>query len=580
MGSADGRFVICYNGEIFNHRDLRDRLEASGRRFRGRSDTEILLAAISQWGLTEAVERSVGMFAFALWDRVDQTLYLVRDRLGIKPLYVARTSRGDLLFASELKGIVAHPEFHRCIDLNAVATYLRYTYIPSPLSIYRDAAKVLPGHVLALTAPDGDWESQPYWSLEDLAEQSRVSSFSGDEVEAEDALDTLIRNAVGLRMIADVPLGAFLSGGIDSSLVVAQMQAQSRTAIRTFTIGFAEADFDESRFARVVARHLGTEHTEMTVSPGEAQAVIPRLPDMYDEPFADVSQIPTCLVAALARQHVTVSLSGDGGDELFAGYDRYPFARRAWWWRSNLPRPLRSAAVQALRATARATRALPVGALPGGRAALVQVDKVVALLQAESAMELYRRLISTARPPQALMHAPPGEDCEIERLLVARSGMTFTDQMLLVDTKVYLPDDLLTKLDRASMAVGLEGRVPLLDHRLVEFAVRMPLRFKLRDGTGKWLLRRVLRRYLPQHIVRRPKMGFEVPIGRWLQGPLRDWVNELLDPRHLSDSGVLHPEAVAELWKACRAGAGADPHLVWAVLMFEAWRRRWRAVVS
>jgi len=579
MLSADGRFVICYNGEVFNYRDLQKSLAASGHRFRGHSDTEVLLAAISQWGLTGAIERSVGMFAFALWDRAERTLYLVRDRLGIKPLYVARTNQGDLLFASELKGIVAHPEFQRCLNPSAVAAYLRYTYIPSPLSIYRDAAKVPPGHLLALTAPDGSWEPQPYWSLENLAEQSRTSPFPGDEREAEDALDALIRDAVGLRMIADVPLGAFLSGGIDSSLVVAQMQAQSQTRVRTFTIGFAEAAFDESRFARAVAGHLGTDHTELVVSPAEARAVIPRLPQTYDEPFADVSQIPTCLVSALARQHVTVSLSGDGGDELFAGYGRYPFARRAWWWRSHLAPPLRSAAVQALRATARAGRTLSVGQLLGSRARPERLDKLVDLLQADSAVEVFRRLISTAYAPDALMLNPAAQDCAIEGLLAARSEMTFTDRMLLVDTKVYLPDDLLTKLDRASMAVGLEGRVPLLDHRLVEFTLRLPLRFKLRDGKGKWLLKRVLARYLPRRMFDRPKMGFEVPIGRWLAAPLHDWATELLDPARLAEGGVFDPTAVAALWRGCRTRPGSGAHLLWAVLMFEAWRRTWRATI-
>lgn len=579
MLSADGRFVICYNGEVFNYRELQRSLEASGHRFRGHSDTEVLLAAITQWGLRGAIQRSVGMFAFALWDRAERTLSLVRDRLGIKPLYVARTPDGDLLFASELKAIVAHPDFPRRLDLSAVASYLRYTYIASPNSIYRDAAKIPPGHLLALTAPDENWEPEPYWSLDDLAEQARSSSFPGDEREAANALDALIRDAVGLRMIADVPLGAFLSGGIDSSLVVAQMQAQSPTPVRTFTIGFAEAEFDESRFARAVARHLGTDHTELVVSPAEARAVIPALPETYDEPFADVSQIPTCLVSALARRHVTVSLSGDGGDELFAGYGRYPAARRAWWWRSHLTRPLRSAAVQALRATARVSRTLPAGRLLGTGARPERLDKLVDVLQADAAVDVFRRLISTAHAPDAVMLHPAAQGCAIEDLLAAPSAMTFTDRMLLVDTKVYLPDDLLTKLDRASMAVGLEGRVPLLDHRLVEFTLRLPLRLKLRDGKGKWLLKRVLARYLPRRMFDRPKMGFEVPIGRWLAGPLHDWANELLDPACLAEGGVFDPAAVAELWRGCRTAPGRGAHLVWAVLMFEAWRRHWRAAV-
>jgi asparagine synthase (glutamine-hydrolysing) len=575
MVSSDGRFVICYNGEVYNYRALGRALESAGYQFRGHSDTEVMLAGFMHWGVAEAVRRFVGMFAFALWDRREHALHLVRDRIGIKPLHLARTVDGDLLFASELKAIVAHPAFDRTLDRSALTAYLRYTYVPAPRTVYRDAVKIPPGHILSLASPEASWTAaQPYWSLEDIAERSRAHPFDGDESEAVSTLDSLVREAVGLRMIADVPLGAFLSGGIDSSLVVAQMQAQSRTRVRTFTIGFGEPRFDESPFARTVASQLGTDHTELVVSAADARAVIPELPQLYDEPFADASQIPTYLVSRLARSEVTVSLSGDGGDELFAGYERYRFAHRLWPRLAAVPMPLRRLSAVSLRGLSPCWRGAAFGQAPG---AADRMDKLADLCEAPSPEAAYHRLVSTTRDPRMLVLGDGEQPGELERLLTAQNAMQPVERMLLADTMVYLPDDLLTKLDRASMAVSLEGRVPLLDHRVVEFAWTLPLGFKLRNGSGKWLLKEVLRKYLPRSVVARPKMGFEVPIGEWLRGPLRPWADQLLEPQRLRAGGVFKAEPVVHLWARHRSGRGDSTHLLWSVLMFEAWRDSWRA---
>jgi asparagine synthase (glutamine-hydrolysing) len=575
MVSSDGRFVICYNGEVYNYRALGRALESAGYQFRGHSDTEVMLAGFMHWGVAEAVRRFVGMFAFALWDRREHALHLVRDRIGIKPLHLARTVDGDLLFASELKAIVAHPAFDRTLDRSALTAYLRYTYVPAPRTVYRDAVKIPPGHILSLASPEASWTAaQPYWSLEDIAERSRAHPFDGDESEAVSTLDSLVREAVGLRMIADVPLGAFLSGGIDSSLVVAQMQAQSCTRVRTFTIGFGEPRFDESPFARTVASQLGTDHTELVVSAADARAVIPELPQLYDEPFADASQIPTYLVSRLARSEVTVSLSGDGGDELFAGYERYRFAHRLWPRLAAVPMPLRRLSAVSLRGLSPCWQGAAFGQAPG---AADRMDKLADLCEAPSPEAAYHRLVSTTRDPRMLVLGDGEQPGELERLLTAQNAMQPVERMLLADTMVYLPDDLLTKLDRASMAVSLEGRVPLLDHRVVEFAWTLPLGFKLRNGSGKWLLKEVLRKYLPRSVVARPKMGFEVPIGEWLRGPLRPWADQLLEPQRLRAGGVFKAEPVVHLWARHRSGRGDSTHLLWSVLMFEAWRDSWRA---
>ena len=580
MISADGRYVICYNGEVFNFRELRQELERCGHGFRGGSDTEVMLAAFVCWGVAAAVQRFVGMFAFALWDRKEQTLYLVRDRVGIKPLYVGRTSAGDLLFASELKALIAHPAFSRSLDVGAATSFLRYSYVPAPRSIYAAAGKLLPGHMLVLRSPTTSFNSStPYWSLEKIAREASAQRFHDGPEEAERALDSLLRDAVRMRMIADVPLGAFLSGGIDSSLVVSLMQAQSTIPVRTFTVGFREAAYDEASFARGVAQHLGTAHTEILVSPKQAQAVIPCLPEIYDEPFADVSQIPTYLVSELAKRHVTVALSGDGGDELFAGYHRYQIAERLWRWASRVSPLLRRTAAGGMRLATAVVSAAPHAAFPQWGRAASRLEKLAAALECRSGAEVYRRLISSGDTPTALTLLGAEAAGEVDRLLEAPQALEFEEQMMLVDTRTYLPDDLLTKLDRASMAVSLEGRVPLLDHRVVEFVWHLPLQFRSHGGETKWLLKRVLARYLPRELFERSKMGFEVPIAEWLRGPLASWGDALLDPRRLERFGFLNAKAVRTVWKRHQIGARTSGHLLWNVLMFEAWREQWNATL-
>ena len=567
MESRDGRFVICFNGEIFNFGQLRDELAGRGHAFRGGSDTEVMLAAIQEWGLQAAVCRFVGMFAFALWDRQEQTLQLVRDRLGIKPLFVARSAQGDLLFGSELKALMAHSGFARQVNGEAVSAYLRYAYVPAPATIFRDAIKLLPGHILTLATLAGDWRQDAYWSLEEIAEHGQRTPFSGSFGDAADELEALARDAVRLRMIADVPLGAFLSGGVDSSLVVALMQAQSTRAIQTFTIGFEEARYDESEFARNIAAHLGTHHTEQRVTADEARAVIPALPGMYDEPLADSSQIPTYLVCALARRSVTVALSGDGGDELFGGYSRYAVAPQAWRWLRPIPRPVRQVAGRLLAGAA--AMGIPT---PGGPAKAMKISE---LLSVHGLPDVYRQLISTTSKPSRFLQAPraPADPVyEIQRLNRLAHP---EERMMLADTMYYLPDDLLCKLDRASMAVALEGRVPLLDHRVVEFAWRQPVQHR----TGKALLKDVLGRYVPRALFERPKMGFEVPIGPWLRGPLRAWADDVLDPVALRAAGLFDVPAVRELLSQHVSGTRENAHMLWSVLMLESWRREWGAHV-
>lgn len=566
MTGENGRFTICFNGEVFNFLALRKELAARGHRFQGGSDTEVMLAAFAQWGVADAVARFVGMFAFAVWDAQEATLHLVRDRLGIKPLFVGRTAGGDLLFGSELKALVAFPGFERRVNPEAVTAFLRFSYVPTPQSVFVDAMKLPPGHIMSLTAPSDAWRAVPFWSLENVADAGQRERFTGSVGEAEQALDALLRDAVALRLISDVPLGAFLSGGIDSSLVVSLMQAQSPRPVKTFTIGFAEARFDESVFARCIADHLGTEHTEHRVTAAETLALIPQLPTMYDEPFGDVSQIPTYLVSALARRHVTVALSGDGGDELFGGYERYRFAPRAWRWVQRVP-------TMARRPSARLLRSMAAGAFGGIIGDGSRAAKSADLLDAPHLPALYRRLVSTTADPLNLTPFSRESESPLVRLLGSPAAAGEVERMMLADTMVYLPDDLLTKLDRASMAVGLEARVPLLDHNVAAFAWRLPPTMR----TAKVMLRRVLARYVPPSLFERPKMGFEVPIGRWLRGSLRSWTEDLLSPAALRDSGLFNEGAVRRAIRAHMDGQAESGHLIWNILMLEAWRARWGA---
>lgn len=572
MHSSCGRYVIALNGEIYNHRQLRRELAA---KWRGTSDTEVLLAAISAWGLERTLERCNGMFAFALWDRKDRTLWLTRDRLGEKPLYYGR-AQGTFVFASGMNALRAHPSLRPVIDRDALALYLRFGYVPAPHSIYQGIRKLEPGMLLRLRPGDSEPTLRRYWDPLLVARRCSAERFPGSDSEAVARLDELLRDAVKLRMEADVPLGAFLSGGIDSSTVVALMQAQSARPVKTFTIGFREADYDEAAQARAVARHLCTEHTELTVTPLEAMRVIPSLPTVYDEPFADSSQIPTALVSALARRDVTVSLSGDGGDELFGGYNRYSWGRSIWSAVGWLPTSLRGLLCSSLTAIPpalwdRAFRAAG-GVLPKRfhqRTAGDRVHKLAGVLDSPSSDAFYDRLVSLWQEPAAVVRG--GTE---PRQALGGLPRDVSERMMIRDATGYLPDDILVKLDRAAMGVSLEARVPLLDPRVFEFAWSLPLKLKLRGGQGKWALRQVLYRYVPPALVERPKAGFGVPIGAWLRGELRPWAEDLLSEGRLQREGFFDPAPIRGLWQEHHSGRRNWQNQLWAVLMFQAWLDR------
>jgi asparagine synthase (glutamine-hydrolysing) len=577
MHSADRRYVITFNGEIYNYRDIRSELAAAGRQMRSDSDTEVLLEACALWGVEAAIERAIGMFAFALWDRSTRTLHLARDRLGIKPLYYA-DAPGRVLFASELKALRVVPGWKPTIDDDAVAGYLRHAYIAQPRTIYREASKLPPGHILTLR-PGRSPAPKCFWDLRGIAVAGQARNDPApDENEAVERLDALLRDSVKLRMIADVPLGAFLSGGIDSSTVVALMQAQSSRPVKTFSIGFHAIDYDEAEHAKRVAAHLHTDHTEFYVEPRHALDVIPRLPDWYDEPFADPSQIPTYLVSELTRKHVTVALSGDGGDELFAGYNRYFWAARVARTVGLLPRQLRGPSAAALRALSPATwdrlfAWVPAAwrpPLPGDR-----LHKIATLLEHPDPDAIYRRLVSQWERPEEVALRGSEPHGPLWDPTTTRDFPDLVSRLQFLDMATYLPDDILTKVDRATMAVGLEGRVPLLDHRVAAYAWTLPLDFKVRGGQGKWLLRRVLDRYVPRHLIDRPKMGFGVPIDAWLRGPLRDWAEQLLAPGRLASDGFLRAEPVRRAWQEHLEGTRNWQYPLWTVLMLQAWRERW-----
>ena len=567
MHSASQRYVIVFNGEIYNYRQLGSELQQRGIAFRGHSDTEVMLAAVEQWGVEDALRRANGMFAIALWDRSDKRLHLARDRVGKKPLYYGWAG-STLLFGSELKALIAYPEFTPRVDPDALALFLRHDYVPSPWSILHGVFKLLPGTVLSLGRRDvargADHHSpreqtRHYWNpLEELGNALRTPVGS-DPPEAVTELDGLLRDAVALRMHADVPLGAFLSGGTDSSTVVALMQAQASRPVRTFSIGFDDPRHDEAAKARAVARHLGTDHTELYVSGADALSLVPELPRMFDEPFADSSQIPTALVARLARRHVTVALSGDGGDELFCGYGRYTRALRVWRWHQRTPRLLRSALLA------------PLGRHADREARDSWLAQLAGELATDSAEAIYLNRVSRWRFPGNVVRNShePATPFTDETL---RPATTDTAHALMyLDFVTYLPDDILAKVDRTTMAVGLEARAPLLDYRVVEFAFRLPLSMKLRDGEQKWLLKQVLRRYVPGELVDQPKRGFGAPVDGWLRGPLREWAAELLDPGRIAREGHFHAAAVTEIWTAFLAGRRKWHTHLWNILMFQEW---------
>ncbi len=578
MLSSDGRYVIVYNGEVYNHSELRIELSNLGHTFRGHSDTEVMLAAIRQWGVEPAVRRFNGMFAIALWDRRERLLHLVRDRLGIKPLYYGWTG-GVFVFGSELKALKAHPAFRAEIDRDALALYLRHNYIPAPYTIYKGIRKLLPGTTLTLTGSQaGEYPPPaPYWSARQVTEAGTAHPFAGTDEEARERLDALLRQSVRERMIADVPLGAFLSGGVDSSAVVALMQVQSSRPVQTFTVGFFEEGYNEAEHAKEVARHLGTAHTELYVTPQEAQAVIPRLPALYDEPFADSSQIPTFLISELARRHVTVSLSGDGGDELFGGYNRYTWARNIWKAAGWLPRPFRAFGATVLRGVSPAFwDALLSNCFIPSRWRISEagekIRKIAEILPARSPQAVYFDLVSLWKEPASVVLGG-GEPAT---LLTNRDAWAdlpdYTAWMMYLDLVTYLPDDILTKVDRASMGVSLEARVPYLDdHRVVEFAWQLPLTMKIRDGQRKWLLRQVLYQYVPRQMIERPKKGFSIPIDAWLRGPLRGWAEDLLGETRLKREGFFNPGPIRQKWQEHLTGKHDWQYHLWDILMFEAW---------
>ncbi|HSV30673.1 MAG TPA: asparagine synthase (glutamine-hydrolyzing) [Atribacteraceae bacterium] len=581
MVSHSGRLIIVYNGETYNYRTIRE--ELPNVVWRGSSDTEVMLEACEHWGVEEALEWFVGMFAFALWDREERVLYLVRDRLGIKPLYYG-SAGGTLVFASELKAFHAYPTFQADIDREGLARFLRLGYVPEPLTIYRGIRKLPPGTIVRVHFERmSEWsEPRPYWSAQEIARRGLSNPFVGTGEAAVQALDVLLDEAVALRMIADVPLGALLSGGIDSSVVVAKMCTASPGRVKTFTIGFAETEYDEAPSARRVARHLGTDHTEFILTPEESRSLIPSLPELYDEPFADSSQIPTALLCRLTRESVTVALSGDGGDELFAGYTRHVFGPDLWRRISGLPLGIRRMAGGWF---SRLSPRLMHGAYQvldpllksqnRQRQPAEKFRKLASVLDVTSPGELYQRLVSQWRDPAAVVIGVTGENQSPVLGWRGEGTAGVAGEMMLADLVTYLPGDILSKIDRASMGFGLEVRVPLLDHRVVEFAWTLPMHLKVWEGKGKWILRQVLDKYVPRDLVERPKMGFAVPLASWLRGPLRDWAEDLLAEERLKREGYFRPEPVRQVWRDHLTGKSPGQHQLWCVLMFEAWLARW-----
>lgn len=579
MNSASGRYIIAFNGEIYNHLTLRSDLAKAGRSpvWRGHSDTETLLAGFDAWGIEATVKRTVGMFAFAVWDRDHRELTLARDRVGEKPMYYGWQGSA-FLFGSELKGLRAHPAFTAEVDRGSLALLLRHNCIPAPYSIYEGMGKQLPGTLLTVSLHDRAPRVRHYWDLRTVVQAGIDRPFEGSPEEAVGALEGHLLQAVRRQMMSDVPLGAFLSGGLDSSTVVALMQAQSTRAVRTFTIGFREDGYNEATHAKAVAQHLGTDHTELYVSPRDALDVIPRLPSLYCEPFADSSQVPTYLVSQLARSEVTVSLSGDAGDELFAGYNRYVLAQQLWRKCARIPRPLRLGAAHAISllsadSWSRLLRPfqpmLPHGlaqSLPGGK-----VLKGAAVLGSRTPAELYRTLVSHWQHPSDIVIGGTEHPTVLDDPARQPHTDSFVHQMMGLDLLTYLPDDILVKVDRAAMAVSLETRVPFLDPEVVEFAWRLPLDYKLRNGVGKWPLRQVLYKYVPPALVDRPKMGFGIPIDRWLRGPLQEWGEELLDESRLRREGYFHPEPIRRKWLDHLSGRRNAQYELWDILMFQAW---------
>lgn len=584
MHSADNRFTLVYNGEIYNFLELRQELEASGGPFlpwRGNSDTEVMLAAIQAWGLERSLSRFVGMFAFALWDRDERVLHLARDRMGEKPLYYGRVGKA-VVFGSELKALKAWPYFDADIDMEAVTLFLRYQYVPEPRSIYRNVYKLSPGHLLSIRVDDlHSFTPRPYWALRDVVNDGLAKPFTGTEAEASAQLESLLRGAVRNQMISDVPLGALLSGGVDSSLITALMQAESSQPVKSFTIGYTDKAYDESNDAKLVASHLGTDHTELFVTPNDVLALVDRLPQLYDEPFADASQLPTFLVAQLTRQHVTVCLTGDGGDETFAGYNRHFWAPSIWNRIGKVPSALRQVAATGMRLVSPGGydsmfKALG-GALPAAarvRNPGFKVHKLADVLAAGSREQLYKQLTSTWQHPDELVSVMEPLSA-VDRPDSWPRQTDHTRWMQYLDSVSYLPGDILQKVDRATMGVSLESRAPYLDHRVVEFAWRLPTSMLLKGKEGKLILRSILDGYVPRALVDRPKMGFGVPLDSWLRGPLAGWAGDLLSPKHIDAQGIFNADVISRQLRDHLSGRRDNQYRLWNMLMFQAWFDHW-----
>lgn len=584
MVSPDERYVVVFNGEIYNHLSLRSELQDSGAppAWRGHSDTETLLAGFAAWGVRATVERCIGMFAFAVWDRQTRTMTLGRDRFGEKPLYYGWQGKGasrTFLFGSELKGLKASPAFQSTISRGAIALLLRFNYIPAPYSIYKGIAKLEPGCIATLSLERPEPEITSYWSVPDVAKAGASHVFTGNAAQATDELEHRLKAAIKRQMVADVPLGAFLSGGVDSATVVALMQSQSTRPVKTFTIGFDDQRFNEATHAKRVAQHLGTDHTELYVSAQDALGVVPQLPSVYCEPFSDSSQIPTVLVSRLARKEVTVALSGDGGDELFCGYNRYIMAARTWKTLSRVPVAGRKLAGSAMKFVSQGTwdsvftaanRILP-SSLRQAHAGL-KMHKAGEVIGSAGMEELYLKLVQNWRDPLSMVRGADAYKTLLDTPQDLDLGqLTDVQRMMALDMMTYLPDDVLTKVDRAAMSASLEGRVPFLDHSVAEFAWSLPQQFKFAEGQGKWILRQVLYRHVPRELIERPKMGFGIPLKDWLRGPLKDWGEALLDETRLKQEGFFDAVAVRQKWEAHQSNEINCEHQLWAILMFQAW---------
>lgn len=577
MRTPDGRSHIVFNGQIYDAMELRPELEAAGYSFRGRSDTEVLLYGCHHWGVERTISRLNGMFAFAYWDAAERTLTLARDRLGKKPLYFARTV-DSFLFASELRPLMLHPDCPREIDRSSVAELLRTHYIAAPFSIFAGVEKLEPGEMLRFRPHTGQLSRKRYWSLVDRAEAALADPWKGTPHEAVNAAEALISDATRIRLVSDVPVGALLSGGVDSSTVVAMMCRHATGRVRTFSIGYTEEDYNEAPHASAVAEHLGTEHTELIAEPDDALSLIPALPEIFDEPFGDMSGIPTWLVSRIARQHVTVALGGDGGDEVFAGYNRHVAAAGLLRRLAALPRPARLALARMMRSLPPDRWQSVLSSLPARARPRAVGDKIhkLARLLASGEPDHYRSLISNWPDPAEVVIEGPERLGPLDEPGLRNRFPDPVAFMRYLDLATWLPGDVLTKVDRASMAVSLEVRAPLLDHRLVEFSFRVPTELHLRNGTSKWVLRKVLERSVPRELFERPKTGFGIPMDRWLRGALRDWAEGLLSHERLTATGMLRPDPIRVLWQRHLSGAVNAQYQLWPVLMLQAWIERWQ----